>query len=162
MRGRKILREQHNKTKTTHGFVFFSTATVAVVFFCRRDCCCCCRFDMFVRGCDESEAPPKSLFVSAFFFAHFSLFRVLNPNRRNTNTREAKLCARGGTYTFERDERLLRGDYIDKTHARAQNTHNRASTLLLLFEASSVFRRSITRKEKRRGEKERTFFPRYI
>lgn len=94
-----------------------------MVFFCRRDCCCCCRFDMFVRGCDESEAPPKSLFVSAFFFAHFSLFRVLNPNRRNTNTREAKLCARGGTYTFERDERLLRGDYIDKTHARAQNTH---------------------------------------
>ena len=38
-------------------------------------------------------------------------FRVLNPNRRNTNTREAKLYARGGTYTFERDERLLRGEY---------------------------------------------------
>ena len=39
------------------------------------------------------------------------LFRVLNPNLcRNTN-REAKLCARGGTYTFERDERLLRGEY---------------------------------------------------
>merc|ERR1712205_229931 len=65
-----------------------------------------------------------------------------------------------GTYTFERDERLLRGDYIDKTHAHA---HNRASILLLLFEALVLFSsRSITRKEKRRGEKERTFFPRYI
>jgi len=107
-----------------------------------------------------------SFFSYVLFFCTLQfrvLFRVLNPNLcRNTNTREAKLCARGGTYTFERDERLLRGDYIDKTHARAQNTHNRASTLLLLFEASSVFRRSITRKEKRRGEKERTFFPRYI
>ena len=63
---------------------------------------------------DESEAPPKSLFFrKCFFFAlQFRvLFRVLNPNRRNTNTREAKLCARGGTYTFERDERLLRGEY---------------------------------------------------
>ena len=50
-------------------------------------------------------------FVSAFFFCTLQ-FRVLNPNLcRNTNTREAKLYARGGTYTFERDERLLRGEY---------------------------------------------------
>ena len=68
-----------------------------------------------------------SFFSYVLFFCTLQfrvLFRVLNPNLcRNTNTREAKLYARGGTYTFERDERLLRGDYIDKTHARAQNTH---------------------------------------
>jgi hypothetical protein len=34
------------------------------------------------------------------------------------------LDARGGTYTFERDERLLRGDYIDKTHAHAHITEH--------------------------------------
>lgn len=59
---------------------------------------------------DESEAPPSLFFFVSAFFCTLQ-FRVLNPNRRNTNTREAKLYARGGTYTFERDERLLRGEY---------------------------------------------------
>merc|ERR1712205_5258 len=65
-----------------------------------------------------------------------------------------------GTYIRSRETWDFCAASIDKTHAHA---HNRASILLLLFEALVLFSsRSITRKEKRRGEKERTFFPRYI
>ena len=106
-----------------------------------------------------------SFFSYVLFFCTLQfrvLFRVLNPNLcRNTNTREAKLYARGGTYTFERDERLLRGDYIDKTHARAQNTHNRASTLLLLFEASAFFV-VVSRVKRKEEEKRKGHFSRDI
>ena len=69
-----------------------------------------------------------SFFSYVLFFCTLQfrvLFRVLNPNLcRNANTREAKLYARGGTYTFERAEPLLRGDYIDKTHAHAHITEH--------------------------------------
>ena len=78
-----------------------------------------------------------SFFRKCFFFAPFSLgsYTLIV----ETPTPEGSKIVREGRhiYTFERDERLLRGDYIDKTHA--QNAHNRASILLLLFEALVLF-----------------------
>jgi hypothetical protein len=67
----------------------------------------------------------KSLFfVSAFFFAPFSLgsYTLIV----ETPTPEGSKIVREGRhiYTFERDERLLRGDYIDKTHAHAHITEH--------------------------------------
>ena len=112
---------------------------------------------------DESEAPP-SLFFRTLFFCTLQfrvLFRVLNPNLcRNTNTREAKLYARG-RHIHSRETNDFCAAIILTKHTHAHKTHTTEHQHYYYSLKRVCFSYSIYI-EKRRGEKERTFFPRYI